>query len=121
MGDEEITVESVKTKIIESAQKYFEQTGEPLVEALLPLLVDSLFDEYRATRNYPDYFTAEQIDADVMQYFSRKSMYIAMVAIPAIYGKIGAEGQISHSENGIYRTWEADGWFADVVPYCEVL
>lgn len=120
MGDE-ITVESVKTKIIDGAKMYFEQTGEPLVEGFLPLFVDSLFDEYRAARNYPDYFTAEQIDADVVQYFSRKSMYIAMIAIPTIYGKIGAEGQISHSENGISRTWEDDGWFADVVPYCEVL
>lgn len=120
MGDE-ITVESVKTKIIDGAQKYFEQTGEPLVEGFLPLLVDSLFDEYQAARNYPDYFTAEQIDADVMQYFSRKSMYIAMVAIPAIYGKIGGEGLASLTDNQGSFTWSKENYFADVVPYCEVL
>lgn len=41
-----------------------------------------------------------------------------------LYNKRGAEGEISHSENGISRTYTA-GWvskdlLAEIVPYCGV-
>ena len=117
----DVSMQMIKESIIENALIYFDTTGESISDEFLLLLVDSLMDEYKAKRNYPGYFTEEQVEADVAAYFNRKKTYFAMKVIPAMVGKIGAEGQVSHSENGISRTWETDTWFSDVIPYCEVL
>lgn len=120
-GRESLTVESVIDKIVEDAAVYFEETKEQVSDSFLQLLVESLIDEYKAKRNYPIYFTEEQIDSDVVRYFGRKKTYFATRVIPEVYGKIGAEGQNSHSENGISRVWGTEKYFGDVIPYCEVL
>ena len=117
----DVSMQMIKESIIENALIYFDTTGESISDEFLLLLVDSLMDEYKAKRNYPGYFTEEQVDTDVAAYFNRKKAYFSMKVIPAMVGKIGAEGQVSHSENGISRTWETDTWFSDVIPYCEVL
>lgn len=120
-GSDNLTVESVVDKIVESATIYFEETKERVSDFFLRLLAESLVDEYKAKRNYPEYFTDEQIEADVIRYFIRKKAYFATKVIPAMYGKVGAEGQKSHAENGISRAWESETWFGDVIPYCDVL
>ena len=117
----DVSIQKIKESIVENTLVYFDTTGESISDEFLLLLVDSLMDEYKAKRNYPGYFTEEQIDADVAAYFNRKKTNFAMKVIPAMVGKIGAEGQVSHSENGISRTWETDACFFDVIPYCEVL
>lgn len=123
MGADEniLTVESVIDEIVKNAALYFEETKESVSDSFLCLLAESLVDEYKAKRNYPGYFTDEQIDADVVRYFGRKKAYFATKVIPAMYGKVGAEGQKSHAENGISRAWETETWFADVIPYCDVI
>ena len=117
----DVSMQMIKENIIENALIYFDATGESISDEFLLLLVDSLMDEYKAKRNYPGYFTEEQVDADVAAYFKRKKSYFSMKVIPAMVGRIGAEGQVSHSENGISRIWETESWFSDVIPYCEVL
>ena len=47
-----------------------------------------------------------------------------MIAVD-LYNKMGAEGETSHTENGISRTYESS-WIsaellADIVPYCGVV
>lgn len=115
------TMQSIKRRIVENALIYFANTGEAVDDELLLLFVESLVDEYKAKRNYPDYFTEEQIETDVIQYFSRKQTYFAMKVIPAMVGKIGAEGLSSLSDNQITRSWNKEDYFSDVIPYCEVL
>lgn len=117
----DMSMQKIKESIIENALIYFETTGESIDDEFLLLLVDSLVDEYKAKRNYPAYFTEEQIDADVSAYFNRKKNYFAMKVIPAMVGKIGAEGLNSLSDNGISKVFESDTYFSDVIPYCEVL
>lgn len=117
----ETTMQSIKRRIVENALIYFANTGEAVDDELLLLFVESLVDEYKAKRNYPDYFTEEQIDADVVQYFRRKQTYFAMKVIPAMVGKIGAEGLSSLSDNGVSRVFAAECYFSEVIPYCEVL
>lgn len=117
----ETTLLKIKENIVENALIYFDTTGESISDEFLILLVDSLVDDYKTKRNYPAYFTEDQINADVSVYFSRKKSYFSMKVIPAMVGRIGAEGQVSHSENGISRTWETESWFSDVIPYCEVI
>lgn len=42
-----------------------------------------------------------------------------------LYNRIGAEGQLSHSENGISRTydgsWISEALLAEIVPICKVV
>lgn len=116
-----VSLNQIKESIVNNAQEYFKVTGESFNDEFLLLLTDSLIDEYKSKRNYPDYFTDERVESDVIKYFNQKKNYFSMKVLPATIGKIGAEGQSSHSENGISRTWETDSWFSDVVPYCEVL
>lgn len=53
--------------------------------------------------------------------------YVAIQLKTANYmiGKIGAEGQIQHIENGIHRNYGAadipDGMLAEIVPYCQAI
>ena len=115
------SMEMIKESIIENALIYFDTTGESISDEFLLLLVDSLMDEYKAKRNYPAYFTEERVDADVASYFKRKKSYFSMKVVPAMVGKIGAEGLSSLSDNGISKVFESDTYFSDVIPYCEVL
>lgn len=115
------SMQMIKESIIENALIYFDTTGESISDEFLLLLVDSLMDEYKAKRNYPGYFTEEQVDADVAAYFKRKKSYFSMKVIPAMVGRIGAEGLSSLSDNGISKVFESDTYFSDVIPYCEVL
>lgn len=117
----EVGFKTVRGRIVEKAKIYFEQTGEEVSEDFLSLIVDSLFDEYKAARKFPDYFTEGQIEVDTMQYFGKKCGYFALKVIPAIYGKIGAEGLNQLTDNQVSRTWGKENYFADVTPYCEVL
>lgn len=117
----DVPMQEIKGSIVENALIYFETTGESISDEFLLLLVDSLVDEYKSKRNYPAYFTEEQIEADVAAYFKRKKSYFAMKVIPAMVGKIGAEGLSSLSDNGISKVFETDTYFSDVIPYCEVL
>lgn len=117
----DISMQKIKESIIENALIYFDTTGESISDEFLLLLVDSLVDEYKVKRNYPGYFTEEQVDADVSAYFKRKKSYFSMKVIPAMVGKIGAEGLSSLSDNGISKVFESDTYFSDVIPYCEVL
>lgn len=111
----------MEEEILEKSKVYFLQTGEKYSDDFLLLLIESLISEYKKRRNYPDYFTDQQIAEDVERYFQNKQSYFAVKVIPAMVGRIGAEGQSSHSENGISRSWEPDSWFDDVIPYCEVV
>lgn len=117
----DVSMQMMKESIIENALIYFDTTGEAISDEFLLLLVDSLMDEYKAKRNYPGYFTEKQIDADVAAYFNRKKAYFSMKVIPAMVGKIGAEGLSSLSDNGVSKVFESDTYFSDVIPYCEVL
>lgn len=109
--------------IFEAAQAYFDNTGETVSDELLRLLVDSVIDQYKTQRNYPDGVTDEAIDADVTRYFSRKKNYIATTVIPAMFGKIGAEGQSALIDNQVSRYWANEAfpvYLPDVVPYCDI-
>lgn len=57
-------------------------------------------EQFQAIRNYPLSWDEEKKIADM----EKNKAKIAMAAIE-IDAKDGAEGQVSHSENGISRTW----------------
>ena len=68
-------------------------------------------------RRYQTHHTEEFIHEDMKNYYSnikRLSLYD--------YNQVGAEGQISHSENGINRSWaEREKCLDGIVPFAKVL
>lgn len=64
------------------------------------LTVNLAIEAFEALRNYPDSWDEDKILADL----EKNKAKIAMAAIE-IDSKGGAENQLSHSENGISRTF----------------
>lgn len=68
--------------------------------------------EVKRARKYPSYYTDEQIQTDLYEYYSN----IRNIALYD-YNKIGAEGETSHSENGVNRSYgDRDKLFAGIIP-----
>lgn len=68
--------------------------------------------EVKRARKYPPYYTDEQIADDLYGFYSN----IRNIALYD-YNKIGAEGEESHSENGVSRTYkDRDKLFNGVLP-----
>ena len=57
--------------------------------------------EVRTARNYPTTYSDERIQKDLYRYYSN----IRNIALYD-YNKVGAEGESSHSENSINRSYE---------------
>lgn len=82
--------------------------------ACLSSKIKSALREVRGKRNYPEYFTDAQIQKDLEKYYSN----IRELALYD-YNQFGAEGQISHNENGTNRTWKSrNDCLIGVFAYC---
>lgn len=102
--------------IFEKLKTYFE-SDENYNESLLLSIVAEKTDEVRAARKYPSYYTEDMIIEDLHCYSSN----IYRGAKNA-YAKIGAEGESSHSENGISRNYVSETAFLKgVVPIARTL
>lgn len=84
------------------------------------MLVDFVIEKYKQHRNFPNTFNDEKIEEDMIVHKSTIAM-----AIVDIYMKAGAEGEVSHSENGVARTYQnaylSRDVFGDVLPFVKVL
>jgi len=111
----------VEREILKMTKAYCEMMDEDISEDFLKLLIKSIIDEYKNLRNYPASWTDEEIEADASRYFERRKSNIAMVVIPEIYGKIGAEGLAMLTDAGTNRYYQTQKYFNDVIPFCEVI
>lgn len=68
---------------------------------LIEIKVKNAIREVKNRRSYPSHFTEEAIARDLETLYSN----IRDLALYD-YNQIGAEGQISHSENGESRNWK---------------
>ena len=68
---------------------------------LLGTKVKNAVREVKKRRNYPSHFSEDDIQKDLSEFYSN----IHDLALYD-YNQIGAEGQISHSDNGTSRTWK---------------
>ena len=84
---------------------------------ILAIKVKNAIREVKMKRNYQAAsYTDEQIEKDLYNYFS----VIKSVALYD-YNQIGAEGEQSHSENSISRTWvDRDDLFKGVHAFVKV-
>lgn len=82
---------------------------------ILEVKVRSAIRAVKTARNYQSHHTDEFIQADIKQFESQ----IRDIALYD-FNQIGAEGQISHNENSISRTWkDRRECFAGIVPFAK--
>lgn len=84
-------------------------------ETLLLSKVRSAIRSIKGARKYqnnPEFYNDERIEKDLHEYFEN----IRGLAL-ARYNRIGADGESSHSENGISMVFEDEKqWFSGVIP-----
>ena len=98
MGTMEELTEYVRGKALE----YVKETGEVL--EIFPLsIVDFVIEHISQNCHFPSHFTEKNVVSDL----SKGKNTLAMACVD-VYAKAGAEGQISHSENGISRTYKSE-------------
>lgn len=76
--------------------------GTEIDLARLSSKLDNAIREVRLAVNYPAHYTEDEIEADLVQYYGNihdLTLYD--------YNQAGAEGEISHNENGTNRTWKS--------------
>lgn len=79
---------------------------------LLLSKVKNAMREVKKARKYPAYYTEEQINRDMCEYYSN----VRNIALYD-YNSIGGEGEQSHSENGVSRSYiDRNKLFAGIVP-----
>jgi len=108
---------ALKDSII--ADLTIELQGEPDFNAdILAIKVDTAIREVRMKRNYTaTSYKEAQIEADLENYYS----VIKSVALYD-YNHIGAEGERSHNENSVSRTWvDRDELFNGIHAFVKVL
>lgn len=84
------------------------------------MLIDFVVEKFMQHRNYPLSFKDEDIENDLYSHLSTIAM-----AVVDMYSKLGAEGEKSHTENGVTRQYEtayiSASIFIDVLPYVNIL
>ena len=83
------------------ALEYVTETCETI--SSFPLsIVEFVIEHISNNCHFPSHFTEKNIVSDL----SKGKSSLAMACVE-IYAKVGAEGQKSHSENGISRTYDS--------------
>lgn len=84
------------------------------------MVIDFCIEKFCEKRNYPSTYTNEKKESDI-----RKHINTIAMAVVDIYMKSGAEGEVSHDENGIRRTYEnayiSDSLFSDVLSFAHII
>lgn len=90
-----------------------ELSGEPTFDAsILRAKVINAIKEVKKARKYPSYYPSYLVDRDLDEYYSN----IRNIALYD-YNMVGTEGQQSHSENGISRSYvDRNSLFNGVLP-----
>lgn len=79
--------------------------------------VRNAYREVKRIRNYPDEYSNEMIEKDMERYYSN----IRNLALYD-YNQIGAEGELSHSDNTGSRSWaNRNTYLEGVVAICTVI
>lgn len=111
---DEITV-GLQDEIL--ADLTIELDGEPTFSSSkLQAKIKAAIREVRMARKYPPDYTEEMISSDLDGYYSN----IRNIALYD-YNKMGAEGEESHNENGVNRSYvDRQKLFVGIVPISRV-
>lgn len=110
------TTEMIKDIVSDLARKLKDE-GEDVKTSTLSIIVKKVVKEVILKRNYPDTMSASDILSDLDNH------YATIIGVAEYdYNTIGAEGQTSHSENGVSRKFiERNKMFGDVFPFVRYL
>lgn len=95
-----MTMESLKSEISAKALAYLHETDEE-IETFPGSIVDFVIEYAVQYCHFPKHFS----DNDIAEALNRNKSSLAM-ACQEVYSKAGAEGQLSHSENSISRSYK---------------
>lgn len=95
------TMNELTRYVAEKSKQYVEETGEKL-ERFPISIVDFVIEYVTNECHFPKHFTERNIVYDL----ERGKNSIAMACVD-IYAKSGAEGQTSHGENGVSRSYQS--------------
>lgn len=119
-----LTEETIE-EIADYVETYTEASGEPISEGLIKMTIDLLVSKYVSLKSYPSTYSHAAIESDVEQYFADHTAQIAYKIPEIAIGRMGVEGEITHSENGTTRTYSSGdalrNAFPDVVPMARVI
>lgn len=83
------------------AKAYLNETGES-VETFPTSIVDFVIEYAAAGCHFPTHFK----ESDIVSTLESGKNAIAMACVD-VYSKVGAEGQITHSENSVSRSYKS--------------
>ena len=110
----------INEELKQKATDYFNSIPELEGQVPSELLIDFVIEKYKEHRSYPPSFTDEKIENDMRNHMSTMAMAVVDILVES-----GAEGETSHSENGINRTYEnayiSESIFKNVFPYVNIL
>lgn len=93
-----------------------EETGDSVLKEILETAKDVVL-----ARLYP-FLDDEQLDGKIVP---RRYRTVTLDIAVELYNKRGAEGEISHSENGVARTYSSafvsDELLSQIIPYASVV
>lgn len=95
------TMSELTAYVADKARLYLEETGE-VIEKFPMSIVDFVIEYVSNACHFPSHFQEINIVSDLLK--GKNSLAMACVDI---YAKAGAEGQTSHSENGVSRTYDS--------------
>nr|DAG75540.1 MAG TPA: hypothetical protein [Caudoviricetes sp.] len=111
---------AIEDRIYEKSVEYLSDIPELADEKPSKLLIGFVTEKFKQCRNYPPYFTDAKIESDMEKHLNTIAM-----AVVDLKAKEGAEGETSHSENSISRSYEnayvSSSIFNDVLPYVHFL
>ena len=97
----------------QSAIAFDDDEENPLIEQLIRQATAEVISK----RNYPDSYTADQIETDLKNY---ESNIVNLVVYD--HSQAGEEFMASFSENGVSRNWKSrDDLFAGIFPFAKIL
>lgn len=101
----------LKNELLSDLKQELEK--EPVFSAeVLERKIENAIKEVVRARRYPKDYTVEKIKNDVSEYYSN----IRNIAL-FDYNQIGSEGQTSHNENGINRSYiDRNKLFSGIIP-----
>lgn len=106
----------METDILADVMTYLDDEVTESDKPVLLILINRAIRKV-CMRRYPFGYTDEQKDTAVKQY--RATIFEAAIYY---WAKQGADGESSHSENSISRTYESeDSVFFDITPMVKVL
>lgn len=104
-------------KLIDIVMSELQETiPDEVNKEVLASKVRNAIREVKKARRYPSHYTEEMINEDLENYISN----IEGLALYD-YNQVGAEGESTHNESGVNRTWKSRNTnFNGIIPIARV-